>query len=269
MSFVRAAVDAGPALDRALDVTVHFHPDRLVDGVPLLAHLAADGVYRSQFETGTSNGGLTARPGGDRWRWEQRMFGGAYDDGPACERPKYGALNYRRHPVGGAVRFGSSHLRLAPHVLDRVTFCYPDSVTEPTNFGTAQCMPLISLAERDTLDDHIEAHIHGPLRLAEDVAEVVLDPSFDNTPVADAAARLPVPVRWHPGFRLHTDELAHHPTYRGPHIVALGTALAENGWLTPRVLGDAARSGAHDPQDLKKVWHCVARFGYAWIDPTA
>jgi hypothetical protein len=42
--------------------------------------MARDGVYRSQFETRVSNGGLTAYPGGDRWRWESRIFGAAYDD---------------------------------------------------------------------------------------------------------------------------------------------------------------------------------------------
>jgi len=55
----------------------------VVGGATVLEHLARDGVYRSQFETGTSNGGLTAHPGGDRWRWEQRIFGHAYDDAPA------------------------------------------------------------------------------------------------------------------------------------------------------------------------------------------
>lgn len=65
---------SGPPLNPGLDVTVHFHPDRLVGEVPLLQHLVRDGVYRSQFETGTSNGGLTAYPGRDRWRWEHRMF---------------------------------------------------------------------------------------------------------------------------------------------------------------------------------------------------
>jgi hypothetical protein len=49
-------------------VTLHFHPDRLVAGTPILERMARDGVYRSQFETGTSNGGLTAHPDGDRWR---------------------------------------------------------------------------------------------------------------------------------------------------------------------------------------------------------
>ena len=93
--------------------------------------MARDGVYRSQFETGTSNGGLTAHPGGDRWRWESRIFAGAYDDGSAAARPKYGSLNFRRRLAGGSPRFGSAYLRLAGHTLARTTFCYPDSVFEP------------------------------------------------------------------------------------------------------------------------------------------
>ena len=59
-------LSTGPALDPTLRVTLNFHPDRLVRGEPVLAVMARDGVYRSQFETGTSNGGLTAHPGGDR-----------------------------------------------------------------------------------------------------------------------------------------------------------------------------------------------------------
>lgn len=117
-------------------VTLNFHPARLSDGRSVLQHLARDGVYRSQFETGSSNGGLTARPGGDRWRWEQRIFGHAYDDAAATDRPKYGALNHRRRRIGGAPRFGSAHLRLTGAVLDRSTFCFPDSVLEPTAIGS-------------------------------------------------------------------------------------------------------------------------------------
>ena len=107
----------GRAVEPSLRVTLNFHPDRLHQGVPILQALATAGAYRSQFETGTSNGGLTAHPGGDRWRWEQRIFGGAYDRAPADQRPKYGALNHRLRSVGGAPRFGSAHLRLAPHTL--------------------------------------------------------------------------------------------------------------------------------------------------------
>ena len=88
-----AARACGPPVPEGAAVTVNFHPDRDAGGGTVLAALAADGVYHSQFVTGTSNGGLTAHPGGDRWRWESRIFGGAYDDAPAALRPVYGALH--------------------------------------------------------------------------------------------------------------------------------------------------------------------------------
>ncbi|WP_371129636.1 DUF3626 domain-containing protein [Streptomyces sp. TLI_105] len=92
-------------------MTLNFHPDRPLHGRLILDAMAEDGVYRSQFVTRTSKGGPTAHPGGDRWRWESRIFGGAYDEAAAHERPVYGALNFRRKPVGGAPRFGSAHGR--------------------------------------------------------------------------------------------------------------------------------------------------------------
>ncbi|MEV6625299.1 DUF3626 domain-containing protein [Amycolatopsis sp. NPDC051106] len=263
VAYVASRVE-GPPLPADLDVTVHFHPDRLVGEVPLLRHLVTDGVYRSQFETGTSNGGLTAHPGGDRRRWEHRMFGGVYDDQPPSARPKYGALNHRRRPAGGSVRFGSSHLRLKRAVLARTTFCYPDSFAEPEDFGTAEHLPLLPLAEadaRDELDDHIEAHVHGPLRLATDVEALVLDPAFRGTDVEAAAAGLPFPAYWHHGFRLPVEVLAEHADFRGEDVVRAGKEIAQGGLLDARVIGDAVRAGRHDPQVLKRVWHCTARFG--------
>ena len=267
-----ASSAVGPALDPSLRVTVHFHPDRLVSDRLLLEHLGTDGVYRSQFETGTSNGGLSAHPGGDRWRWESRLFGGAYDCAPASARPKYGSLDHRRRPAGGSVRFGSAHLRLAPSVQERTTFCYPDSTTEPTAVGVAARMPLIALAEHDdalarfdVLDDHIEAHVHGPLHLARDVEALVLDPCYRGTRVEAAAAGLPFPTEWHHGFRVHVDQLDQHADYRGRHIVDTARQIADreagDGWLDARVIGLAIRSGRWDEQDLKRVWHCTARFG--------
>ncbi|GAL20136.1 hypothetical protein JCM19235_4336 [Vibrio maritimus] len=42
-------------------ITINFHPDRLTaDNTPLLLAMAQSGVLKSQFETQTSNGGLTA-----------------------------------------------------------------------------------------------------------------------------------------------------------------------------------------------------------------
>ncbi len=264
LAHVRGLV-AGAPLEPGIDVTIHFHPDRLVGEVSLLRHLADDGFYRSQFETQTSNGGLTAYPDGDRWRWEHRMFAGAYDEAPPSRRPVYGSLNYRRRPAGGSVRFGSAHLRLTRSVLARTTFCYPDSSTEPTNFGTVEHLPLVGLAladDVDVLDDHIEAQVHGRLDLRRDVAAVVLDPCYRGTDIEEAAQEMPFPVEWHHGFRLGVDELARNPDFRGEDVVSAGIAVAEDGQLDPRIVGDALRTGRFDVQTLKRVWHCVARFGH-------
>ncbi len=259
-----AARSAGAPVDPALRVTLNFHPDRPYAGVTVLEAMARDGMYRSQFETGTSNGGLTAYPGGDRWAWESRIFGAAYDNVPPGDRPKYGSLNFRGRTTGGSPRFGSAHLRLSPATLPRTTFCYPDSFLEPANFGVGSAMSLIAMAEADELDyldDYIEAHVHGVVTLGEDVEALVLDPCFRDSPVESAAGQLGCPVEWHGGFRLSVRELRRHPEYRGAEFVALGASLASDGYLDPRIIGDAARSGQHEDQALKRVWHYVARYG--------
>ncbi|WP_078856631.1 DUF3626 domain-containing protein [Streptomyces sp. NBRC 109706] len=257
-----AARARGAPVDPSLPLTLNFHPDRLSGGMPILRRMAEDGVYVSQFVTGTSNGGLTARPGGDRWRWESRIFGGAYDAATAEQRPVYGGLNHLRRAIGAAPRFGSAHFRLTPRMLARATFCYPDSAAEPEDFGVAERCDLIALAcADDILDGHIEAHIHGPVRFDCDIAALVLDPSHRDTPVAEAAALLPCPVEWHGGFRLATEVLRAHPDFRPPAAVTLGCRIAEDGWLTPRIIGDAARTGHHDPGTVKWLWHHLAHFG--------
>lgn len=261
-------VATGPRLDQSLRVTLNFHPDRMYAGTPILRALAEAGTYRSQFETGTSNGGLTAHPGGSRWLWEQRIFGGAYDDAPAEDRPKYGALNHRRRVVGGAPRFGSAHLRMARHTLNRTTFCYPDSVFEPQHFGTVSGTDLADRADADLaagvvddLDGYVEAHVHGVVHLDRDVEAIVLDPVFRGTSVEQDAHQLPFPVEWHPGFALDLATVQAHPEYRGEHIVTVAQDIAQAGRLDPAVIGRAVAAGRHDPQDLKRVWHHLARFG--------
>ncbi|MEL7337212.1 MAG: DUF3626 domain-containing protein, partial [Planctomycetota bacterium] len=176
-------------------MTLNFHPDGLGFGVNVLQRLV-DEDYHSQFRTETSNGSLSAYPGGERWEWESRMFGGAYDNAPAFDRPKYGALNDQNNPYGASPRFGSCHLRLRPSVLQRCTFCYPDSYLEPQHFGIANRMNLLNRldqdrtkAKMDPLDLYVEAHVHGPLRMANDVEAIVLDPSFRGTEIASVASK--------------------------------------------------------------------------------
>ncbi|WP_245154804.1 DUF3626 domain-containing protein [Nocardioides sp. 1609] len=241
-------------------VCLHFQPDWPFAGGRVVEALARDGVYRSQFETGTSNGGLTAHVGGDRWRWESRLFAARYDAGPAAARPVYGALD-RGDPYGPATRFGSAHLRLRPEVAARTTFCFPDSCLEPDAVvGPERAAELVALAEasgHDLLDDYVEAQVHGGVSLRDDVEAVVLDPCFRGGPVEDAAERLGCTVEWHPGYRVLTAGL--DEVYRGPEPPALARALGTE--LVPAVVGDAARSGRHHPRTVKQVWHLLARFG--------
>ncbi len=280
-----AARSYGPPIDPTLRVTLQFHPDRAAGEVTTLAAMVRDGIVRSQFETGTSNGGLTAHPGGDRWRWESRIFGNAYDDAPPSARPKYGTLNFRRRSTGGSPRFGSSYLRLRQETLSRTTFCYPDSVFEPSHFGVASAMSLIELAEADDearaltnlapttdgaelgalgtdlLDGYIEAQVHGPVLLDHHVEALVLDACYRGTAVEEVALHLPCPVEWHRGFRLGVDELRRYPGYRSLGIAELAGSLARDGCLDARLIGDAARTSRYEERDLKQVWHYVARFG--------
>lgn len=244
-------------------VTLQFHPDWPHGDRLVIQSMAADGVYLSQFATGISNGGLTAFRGGDRWRWESRLFAGRYDEGAHATRPVYGAWNRRADPYGGAIRFGSSYVRLRPEVLDRSTFCFPDSVLEPVDVGDSSLLPhLCRMADEsglDDLDECVEAHVHGPVRFDSDVEAVVLDPCFAGTDVEAAANELGCPVEFHPGFRASPDQV--DPVYRGPEVVALARSFGDV--LTPDVIGAAARSRAHDPQRVKQVWHCLARYGRA------
>ncbi|MEO7329413.1 MAG: DUF3626 domain-containing protein [Minicystis sp.] len=219
------------ALRRRARVALSFHPDRpLADGSTVAERLLREGRYRGQFETGISSGSRTAFPGGDRQRWESKLFGNAYDQGASSdERPKYGALDLFHHADGPSPRFGSCRLVLRDHLLDRATLTWGDSHLDPEHVGTMEVIaPLLfallsavetkreALGRTDldlptiarqiltppsslplaahplgrALDDYIEVQIHAPIALAEDVASLVIDPAFDGTPTGEALDRL-------------------------------------------------------------------------------
>lgn len=168
-----------------------------------------------------------------------------------------------RGPLRGSVRFGSCYVRLRPEVVERATFCYPDSTYEQGRVVGPDALALLCAeadwADTDDLDDYVEAHVHGPVRFDRDVDALVLDPCYAGTGHEAAARRLGCAVEWHLGFRVVADSL--DPRYRGVEVIDLARRLRPV--LTPDVVGEAARSGDHDPRTLKRVWHCVARFGRA------
>ena len=256
-------------------IVLHFHPGWGFGESTVLDAMAASGRYRSQWETGTSKGGLTAYPGGNRWRWESRIFDGRYDGADASDRPVYGAWNRRNDHYGASPRFGSAYLRLGPEVIERATFCWPDSVYDPWVIGgPARLDELCRLADAglldpsllpdsaadlpldDPLNDYIEAHVHGALIISRDVEALVLDPS-DRQAHAEVLDRLGCPIEEHLGYRLTADAI--EPGYRSHVPVELARTLG--GEIDPARLAEASRSGDHDPQAVKWLWHCLARFG--------
>ncbi|MFT9847013.1 DUF3626 domain-containing protein [Aneurinibacillus sp. REN35] len=130
-------------------IGLHFHPDRPDITMKSVAEaLLEQGIYKSQFETGISNGSVSAYPGGERDLWEEKMYGGAYQlDGTTNDqRPKYGALNLMLHPDGPAPRFGSCYFLLSPNVSRRSTYTYLDSHQNPKEKGTYEEFDMIVAA---------------------------------------------------------------------------------------------------------------------------
>ncbi|MDW3214229.1 MAG: DUF3626 domain-containing protein [Ilumatobacteraceae bacterium] len=258
-------------------IVLHFHPGWGFGGGTVLEAIAGSGWYRSQWQTGTSNGGLTAHRGGDRWRWESEMFEGRYDDAPAVARPVYGAWNRRDDMYGAAPRFGSAYLRLRPELEERSTFCWPDSVYEPSvvggperleqlceladsgGVGLSELSAVVDLPLDDPLDDYVEAHVHGGLSIARDVEAVVVDPT-DREAHSSILGRLECDVEEHAGYRVTVDAI--EAGYRSSVPIELARVLG--GEITPARLAAASRSGDHDPQAIKWLWHCLARFGRDW-----
>ncbi|UZJ81100.1 DUF3626 domain-containing protein [Fictibacillus sp. KU28468] len=163
-------------------VGLHFHPDRPNSTMQTVAEaLLENGIYKSQFETGISNGSVSSYPGGERDLWEKRIFGGAYQlfGTTNNQRPKYGALNLMLHPDGPAPRFGSCYFLLSPKVSYRSTYTYLDSHQDPKEKGTYEAfnMILAALLEETFLRDfaigernltpvrlvnHLLANLEGP-----------------------------------------------------------------------------------------------------------
>lgn len=168
-------------------VVLHFHPDRLGLNLKTVAELLLeDGVYRNQFETLISNGSVSAHPGGDRDKWEQNLFGGAYsfDSCSSFERPKYGALDVLRHSDGPAPRFGSCYFVLRPEVTSRCTFTWLDSHENPPERGTLDEFEDIISAllketfQRDYALGEFPITVSGLIARIEQLIEPLADPKL-------------------------------------------------------------------------------------------
>ncbi|GAA3288051.1 hypothetical protein GCM10020218_052900 [Dactylosporangium vinaceum] len=127
------------------------------------------------------------------------------------------------------------------------------------------------------LDDYVEAQIHGPVRLADDVEALVLDSSFQSSGCGTAEAadllakRYGLRVEWRAGFRLAPCDIPE--AFRGAEVPALASAVCERfraSAVDAALIGAAAREPelwaawgerAEVLQLLKYLWHCLVRFG--------
>jgi hypothetical protein len=231
-------------------------------------------------------------------------------------RPKYGALDLMLHPDGPAPRFGSSYLLLRPSVLPRCTFTFLNSheaslcgtfdelddvvssllfetFTRDFAGGERNIRPARLVAHLCTrldepvaarmsrplsrnLDHFVEAQVHGPVALADDVEALVADPSFVGTPtgatLTHLCERYCIPLYFHAGSVLDASEVP--SDVRGPTMPSLAARVARNGDIDARAIGEAAVALFRDPaawanrgtyaevvQELKLLWHVLVRCG--------
>lgn len=232
------------------------------------------------------------------------------------ERPKYGALMLASFPDGPAPRFGSSYLILRPEVNRRSTYTFGgnqddlawrrtgawshlDSIFLPVleklredgsalgrhGLSTREFLDLLKLgSERsarggllsNALDSYVEAQVHGPVSLREDVESLVVDRSFHGTELEAVLTKLAVhydiELAWYDGYTAKVEELP--AEFRGYTIDRLAERIAPDGELTAAKIGTASNSFHEDP-DLwsewgeggegltyfRRVWHALVYHG--------
>lgn len=227
-------------------VTINFHPDRLSsNGKLIIKNMITDGKYLNQFQTGTTNGGRTAYFGGERFLWEEKIFGGIYPKDTQF-RPKYGALNIFNYIDGATSRFGSCYFTLNNRALERCTFSYGDSYNNPeilcsnkSFYGilygmlteviknekfldiknccvdefinTMLSIDIIKEKIGRNLDNYIEVHIHGDISLEEDIESLYLDEAFKKSIIQDyaevLASKYSIKLKWIPKRQIKIEDI--------------------------------------------------------------
>lgn len=222
-------------LDKQAPLTVNLPPKVTVGDteVSVFKSLQGEGRYKNLWERGgrrAANPKAPQRSPAFFLHKESKTFQAQYNAVSPRERPKYGALNPLKLPQGGASVFGRGVLILKPEVKQRTTYVPRDSrFTEMDQVGfqgaMAGCLAAksndylrqvmdVSLGNRAvgsyqpeeepgafTGSNYIEAHIHGDIDLANDLAGVALDRCYQGTQYAqDAEAfalQFKVPLEWY------------------------------------------------------------------------
>jgi len=231
------------------------------------------------------------------------------------ERPKYGGLNLMNLSNGACPRFGSCHLRLTEAALDRCTFFFGDSAGSPNDGGVIDAFEsvvaglleslarnpealgrcdvtlpgfvdaalragspdeLLPPAQSHELDNYIETQVHGAVALHEDVAALVIDPSFAGAETGEvlirAAERHDFPVEWNAGLTLTVADIPTEVPSGDPRRWRSFCAEGRAARLGARVAASYARDGKHlDAAAIGQAAASVVRHPSGWQEwgPTA
>jgi len=127
------------------------------------------------------------------------------------------------------------------------------------------------------LDTQIEAQVHGPVNLDQDIEWLVADQAFSETTTGTLlhalSERYGFPLRWHHGFRLRASDVP--DDFRGPVMPLLARRIGdENGAVDAAAIGRAQVALRRQPgewaawgdeaevlQLLKQLWHVLVHYG--------
>ena len=124
------------------------------------------------------------------------------------------------------------------------------------------------------LNHYIETQVHGDIHLSEHMSVLVADPSFRGTATGDVLTRLSttynIPLRWHPGFQMHVNDVP--DDFRGGLMSKVAKKIAESEIIHAELIGRSSIEAVKNPQNwddvddsplklLKFLWHVLLRFG--------
>jgi hypothetical protein len=126
------------------------------------------------------------------------------------------------------------------------------------------------------LDTGVEAQVHGPVDLSEDVERLVVDPAFRGTRTGDVLNELcrtyGMALDWHRGFWMLAPDVPED--FRGSAVSRLARRIAGEGVVDAAIIGAAHVSlrlrpaewrdwGAPEEvvQWLKQLWHVLVHYG--------
>jgi Protein of unknown function (DUF3626) len=133
------------------------------------------------------------------------------------------------------------------------------------------------------LDSFVEAQIHGPIDLGNDVRELVADPVFRDGTMGDAlralSARFGWPLTWHPGFVMPVTDVP--SPFRGYALRDLARRAGRDGLLDAAAIGEAANAAERAPDAwshgdsldemrtrFRRLWHMLVVYGKPrdWVE---